>query len=125
MLKARVVSSERPVSRHDARGPLPHRRRWRWLKRPFDALIAGVGLLDSAPLWALIALGITLDDGGPVFYGQTRVGQGGRPFKSWKFRSMIPESDQRFGPPRCAAYAVGLECADHRLNHREVGPARR
>lgn len=69
-----------------------------WAKRPFDTLVAGLGLLGSAPLWGLIALGIKVDDGGPVFYGQKRVGQGGRQFKSWKFRSMIPESDERFGP---------------------------
>jgi hypothetical protein len=33
-----------------------------------------------------------------VFYGQHRVGREGRPFKSWKFRSMVPDSDQHFGP---------------------------
>jgi lipopolysaccharide/colanic/teichoic acid biosynthesis glycosyltransferase len=75
-----------------------HRGGWLWLKRPFDTLIAGAGLLGSAPRWGLIAVGITRDEGGPVFYGQTRVGQGGRPFQRWKVRSMIPESDQRFGP---------------------------
>jgi lipopolysaccharide/colanic/teichoic acid biosynthesis glycosyltransferase len=69
-----------------------------WAKRPFDLLLSGLGLLTSAPLWGLIALAIKLNDGGPVFYGQERVGQGGRRFWSWKFRSMIPDSDVRFGP---------------------------
>ncbi|MGH8058193.1 MAG: sugar transferase, partial [Candidatus Entotheonellia bacterium] len=69
-----------------------------WAKRAFDLLLAGMGLVGSAPLWALIAVGVKLDDGGPVFYGQKRVGKGGRQFKSWKFRSMIPDSDKRFGP---------------------------
>jgi len=46
----------------------------------------------------LIAIGIMLDDGGPVFYSQERVGMGGRRYRSYKFRSMIPESDRRFGP---------------------------
>jgi lipopolysaccharide/colanic/teichoic acid biosynthesis glycosyltransferase len=67
-------------------------------KRSFDILISGLGLTGSAPLWALIALAIKLNDGGPVFYGQERVGQGGRRFRSWKFRSMVPDSDARFGP---------------------------
>jgi lipopolysaccharide/colanic/teichoic acid biosynthesis glycosyltransferase len=69
-----------------------------WAKRTFDALLAGLGLLGSAPLWAFIALSIKLDDGGPVFYTQVRVGRGGRRFKSYKFRSMIPDADDCFGP---------------------------
>jgi lipopolysaccharide/colanic/teichoic acid biosynthesis glycosyltransferase len=69
-----------------------------WAKRPFDLLLSGLGLLGSAPLWALIALAIKFNDRGPVFYGQERVGRGGRRFWSWKFRSMIPDSDARFGP---------------------------
>jgi lipopolysaccharide/colanic/teichoic acid biosynthesis glycosyltransferase len=69
-----------------------------WAKRPFDVLLAGLGLLGSAPLWALIALSIKLDDGGPVFYTQVRVGKGGRRFRSYKFRSMIPDADHWFGP---------------------------
>ena len=69
-----------------------------WAKRPFDLLVSGLGLIASAPFWALIALAIKLDDGGPVFYGQERVGKGGRRFSSWKFRSMVSDSDRRFGP---------------------------
>jgi lipopolysaccharide/colanic/teichoic acid biosynthesis glycosyltransferase len=72
--------------------------RLRWAKRAFDLPLATLGLLVSAPLWPCVALAIKLDDGGPVFYGQHRVGKGGRLFQSWKFRSMVPDSDQRFGP---------------------------
>jgi lipopolysaccharide/colanic/teichoic acid biosynthesis glycosyltransferase len=67
-------------------------------KRVFDVVLSGIGLLISAPIWVAIALAIKLDDAGPVFYTQDRVGRGGCRFKSWKFRSMIPESDARFGP---------------------------
>jgi lipopolysaccharide/colanic/teichoic acid biosynthesis glycosyltransferase len=74
------------------------RIRLRWAKRLFDLALAALGLLASAPLWPCVALAIKLDDGGPVFYGQHRAGQGGRAFKSWKFRSMVPDSDERFGP---------------------------
>ena len=69
----------------------------RWAKRLFDVALASVGLLLSAPVWAVIAVAIKLDDGGPVFYAQERVGQGGRRFRSWKFRSMVPSADQIFG----------------------------
>jgi lipopolysaccharide/colanic/teichoic acid biosynthesis glycosyltransferase len=75
----------------------------RWAKRVFDLSLGALGLLVSAPLWPCVALAIKLDDGGPVFYGQHRVGQGGHPFKSWKFRSMVPDSDQRFGPLQVSA----------------------
>jgi lipopolysaccharide/colanic/teichoic acid biosynthesis glycosyltransferase len=68
-----------------------------WAKRPLDVLLSGVGLVASAPLWALISLCIKLEDSGPVFYGQRRVGRGGKLFKSWKFRSMIPDADSTYG----------------------------
>jgi lipopolysaccharide/colanic/teichoic acid biosynthesis glycosyltransferase len=68
-----------------------------WAKRPFDMLLSGLGLVGSTPLWALIALGIKLEDGGPVFYGQRRVGRGGKVFMSRKFRSMIPDADRTYG----------------------------
>ena len=58
------------------------------LKRVTDLLTAALGLLFSAPLWPLIALAIKLGDGGPVFYAQDRVGQNGRIFRLYKFRTM-------------------------------------
>jgi lipopolysaccharide/colanic/teichoic acid biosynthesis glycosyltransferase len=67
-------------------------------KRWFDVILSAVGLLASAPLWGLIALIIKLDDGGPIFYAQERVGKHGRHFRSLKFRSMAPDSDRLFGP---------------------------
>ncbi len=65
-------------------------------KRLFDIAFSGLGLLLSLPVWVMIALTIKLADGGPVFYGQERVGRYGRRFKSWKFRSMIVDVDRRF-----------------------------
>ena len=50
-------------------------------KRLFDVLLSGFGLAASSPLWLLLAAAIKLEDGGPVFYGQERVGQCGRPFR--------------------------------------------
>lgn len=58
------------------------------LKRLLDLTTAAFGLLVTAPLWPLIALAIKLCDGGPVFYSQTRVGQGGMIFRLHKFRTM-------------------------------------
>lgn len=67
-------------------------------KRLLDLGLASVGLVLSGPLWLLLALAIKLEDGGLVFYGQERVGKGGRRFLSWKFRSMVSDSDEKFGP---------------------------
>jgi lipopolysaccharide/colanic/teichoic acid biosynthesis glycosyltransferase len=50
------------------------------LKRAFDATLAAAGLVASAPLWAVFAAAIKLEDGGPIFFMQDRVGLGGRTF---------------------------------------------
>ncbi len=76
----------------------------RWAKRCFDVVASGLCLLASVPLWALIAFSIKMEDGAAVFYGQDRVGKGGRRFRSWKFRSMAPDSDTRFGPLQAGAF---------------------
>lgn len=61
-------------------------------KRALDVALAATQLLVTLPLWVLVPLAIKLEDGGPVFYGQRRVGRGGRLFTSWKFRSMTPRA---------------------------------
>ena len=68
------------------------------IKRAFDCVLAGTGLLLSAPLWAAIALAIKIEDGGDVFFRQGRVGRGGRVFDALKFRSMVPDAEARTGP---------------------------
>jgi lipopolysaccharide/colanic/teichoic acid biosynthesis glycosyltransferase len=68
------------------------------IKRLFDITLSGIGLLVSAPLWLLIPAAIKLEDGGPVFFSQARIGRGGSVFSALKFRSMVPDADRRFGP---------------------------
>ena len=67
------------------------------LKRAFDATLAAAGLMASAPLWAVFAAAIKLEDGGPVFFSQDRVGLGGRTFDALKFRSMRPDAEAMTG----------------------------
>ncbi|MGH9324034.1 MAG: sugar transferase [Vicinamibacteria bacterium] len=67
-------------------------------KRAFDVLLSGSGLLIALPVGSVIALLIKLEDGGPVFFTQERVGKGGRAFPSYKFRSMVPGADGKSGP---------------------------
>jgi lipopolysaccharide/colanic/teichoic acid biosynthesis glycosyltransferase len=66
-------------------------------KRALDVTLAGLGLLASAPVWVGLAVAIKLEDGGPVFFGQDRVGEGGRTFRALKFRSMIPNAEAGIG----------------------------
>jgi len=67
------------------------------LKRPLDFGLASIGLIVSLPLWITVACAIKLEDGGPVFFSQQRWGRGRKPFRAYKFRSMVPDADRRFG----------------------------
>jgi exopolysaccharide biosynthesis polyprenyl glycosylphosphotransferase len=62
-------------------------------KRAFDLLGASLGLLAVSPLLAVIAVWVKLEDGGPVFFRQQRVGRYGQRFEMLKFRTMIPDAD--------------------------------
>jgi rhamnosyl/mannosyltransferase len=73
------------------------------LKRLFDGALAGTGLVLSAPIWALAATLIKLEDGGPVFFRQERVGQDGTTFTVLKFRSMVVDAEKDHGPLQASA----------------------
>lgn len=60
-----------------------------WVKRALDFILAAVGLVLAAPLMACIALAIKLDSPGPIFFVQPRAGQGKKPFRMVKFRTMV------------------------------------
>lgn len=64
------------------------------MKRFFDILASGLGLIALSPLFAVLAVWIKADSKGPVFYRQTRVGRNNRDFRLYKFRSMRPNSDK-------------------------------
>jgi lipopolysaccharide/colanic/teichoic acid biosynthesis glycosyltransferase len=63
----------------------------RALKRLFDIAGAVVGLLVLAPLFAAVAIAIKIGSLGPVMFRQERVGRGGRPFRIFKFRTMVTD----------------------------------
>ena len=67
------------------------------LKRGFDASLAFVGLILSAPLWGVFSALIKMEDRGPVFFRQARVGLAGRAFDALKFRSMRPNAEATTG----------------------------
>jgi len=66
-------------------------------KTLLDYTVAIAGIVLTVPLWILAAVGIKLvSPGGPVLYTQTRVGQNGREFILYKFRTMVPDADKCF-----------------------------
>lgn len=65
------------------------------LKRAMDIVLSGGALLVLWPVLLIIALAIMLDDPGPVFYRQVRVGRGGRPFRIFKFRTMVVDAEKK------------------------------
>ena len=64
------------------------------MKRLFDILVSGIGLICFSPLLLIVAIWIKLDSPGPVFYRQVRVGRYNKDFRIFKFRSMRIGSDK-------------------------------
>lgn len=69
-------------------------RERQWPKRALDLVLTIIGGLAILPLIALLALWIRLDSPGPAFYQQKRIGQDGKQFNAWKFRSMVRDADR-------------------------------
>ncbi|HEU5215934.1 MAG TPA: sugar transferase [Gaiellaceae bacterium] len=63
------------------------------LKRIFDVILASVGLVIASPIFLIVAVAIVLDNGLPVFFRQFRAGQDGRPFRIFKFRTMVRDAE--------------------------------
>ena len=71
---------------------------WRlYLKRGFDLVMSGLGLILTSPFFFLLSLWVKLDSRGPVFYSQTRVGLDGRHFQMFKFRTMVRDAERETG----------------------------
>jgi Undecaprenyl-phosphate galactose phosphotransferase WbaP len=95
--------SGRRFARREVAATIPEVRRsalllgWsRAAKRCFDFVFAAALTLAALPLGVLIALAIVLDSRGPVFFCHARLGRGHRPFRLWKFRTMMVASDGAF-----------------------------
>ena len=64
------------------------------MKRLFDSIAGGMGLLFLSPILILVAIWNKLDSAGPVFYRQVRVGKNNQDFRIFKFRSMRIGADK-------------------------------
>jgi len=87
LLHASVVLSEREA--RPAFGRLPE------AERLIDVAASVFGLLFVAPLFCLLMLLMFIGDSGPVLFAQRRIGRGGREFNCLKFRTMVPDAEQR------------------------------
>lgn len=67
---------------------------YRYLKRPIDLFLSLVLALVFLPIWIIVPVIIWLDSGWPVIYSHRRVGQNGREFRLYKFRTMIKNADE-------------------------------
>ena len=67
-------------------------------KRAFDCIAALLGLVLLCPLLVLVALLIKLDSAGPILFRQERIGKGFRPFRIYKFRTMVQDAPHQGGP---------------------------
>jgi exopolysaccharide biosynthesis polyprenyl glycosylphosphotransferase len=65
------------------------------LKGVFDKVVALTIMVLLSPLFVFVMLAIKLDDRGPVFFRQMRVGKNGHQFSLWKFRTMVVDAEQR------------------------------
>lgn len=72
------------------------------MKRLFDILASGIGILVLSPIFLVIAVWIKLDSQGPVFYRQVRVGKDNIDFRILKFRSMRVGSEKAAWSPLAA-----------------------
>jgi Undecaprenyl-phosphate galactose phosphotransferase WbaP len=65
------------------------------IKRIMDLVLVIIGGIVLMPLFLFIAILVKLSSPGPVIYGHSRLGQNGRPFRAYKFRSMVSDADKR------------------------------
>ncbi|MBK9576267.1 MAG: sugar transferase [Fibrobacteres bacterium] len=65
------------------------------IKRSFDLVGSGFGLILVGPLLASLAVWVKLDSKGPVFFRQVRVGRGGEVFRIFKFRTMVVDAERK------------------------------
>ncbi len=85
-------------------------------QRTLDLVLTVPLLILLAPIFALLALAVWINDGGAAFYGQMRIGHHGRSFRCWKFRSMVTDSDAVLAKVLAVSADARAEWArDHKL----------
>jgi undecaprenyl phosphate N,N'-diacetylbacillosamine 1-phosphate transferase len=86
------------------------------LKRAFDLVASLLSLLVVLPILAVCGILIKLDSPGPVFFRQERLGRNGRPFRVWKFRTMVENAE---------TLGAGLYAEENDPRYTRIGPSLR
>lgn len=68
---------------------------YEFFKRLFDILLCSFALIVLSPVFLIVAIAVKCQDGGSVFYSQTRMTKNGKKFQMYKFRSMCPDADKK------------------------------
>ncbi|MCO7124203.1 sugar transferase [Sporolactobacillus shoreicorticis] len=90
-----VYSTKTATLSQNTQAIVNERRSYSWMKRAFDFTASLIGLIVLTPVFLIISLLIKLDDPhGRVFFKQIRVGERGKPFYIYKFRSMVSNAEQ-------------------------------
>ncbi len=85
-------------------------------KRAFDLVICSAVMLVFSPVFLVVWLAVRVTSRGPAFYGQQRIGRNERPFRVWKFRTMVVDADAVLEKHLEAEPALRLEWEqDHKL----------
>lgn len=84
--KNKIIIDKKAVSR---------RHVYHAIKRVFDFIASLIGLIILSPVFLVVAIAIKVNDRGPVFFVQKRVGKNGRLFRMYKFRSMFIDAEAR------------------------------
>ena len=69
---------------------------YNFFKRSFDIISASIGILFLLPLFIVLAILVKLDSKGPIFFSHKRIGKNGKIIGIYKFRSMVPNSEEIF-----------------------------
>ena len=94
----------------------------RYLKRCLDLVVSAGVLLIAAPVMLLIALAIKIESRGPVLFKQRRIGQGGRPLKVLKFRTMVVDAEEQTQDLMADSQHSGWFKLEHDPRVTRVGP---
>ncbi|WP_106008853.1 sugar transferase [Clostridium luticellarii] len=82
-----------PVVENESKNDYAKTTGYYFLKRAVDILFSAIGIIVLSPVMLVVAVAIKLDSRGPAIFSQIRVGLNGKPFKMYKFRSMVDDAE--------------------------------
>ncbi|PRR85664.1 putative undecaprenyl-phosphate N-acetylgalactosaminyl 1-phosphate transferase [Clostridium luticellarii] len=90
-LEDRII--DMPVVENESKNDYAKTTGYYFLKRAVDILFSAIGIIVLSPVMLVVAVAIKLDSRGPAIFSQIRVGLNGKPFKMYKFRSMVDDAE--------------------------------